>query len=1342
MLGQGRPHAALVQRLLALERRRWFSPGRIRAIGWCALTLLAAALNGEEIDLRLRVTWGDGPPRVWRGSVFVSDGQLSEPRRLGIKADLPGAMTLRDRTLRFKERSATSFDGLDVHIRGQDTTVMTIQLSTDAPIVPQTFEISLRDFIEDPGYVFSGNLDEANRLIVRRAPGDRLRFETARKNLVFGPMEPFRGSIQPHSLGLTAGTGVRCEIQLLTSDGESLWEKQLDRVINEDRGTDPLPLKFDVPAEEGVYTVVIGLSQRRFANALMRGKLLMQRKVQFAVIGTSRAPVPMAAESETPWPVVDEINLADPSWWKQWSWLPQLTPFSSGPRGPVGNDALQPRNHGGESYLELGPEKWYATPLPISRLNAPHILEVEYPSDVPQTLGISLLEPNAAGKMTPLFLDSGIDVQRRVSHAPTQTKVHRLVFWPRTQSPWLVLTNRRSDEKAIFRRIRVLAGPDRLPDMTRKTRAGSLFGTYADETKEPQEERLFAAYYDKPFFAQNFMAPEALEQAPASPRSLNDWRTFLVGGRRLTEYLKYAGYNAAIIAVVRDGSTLYPSDYLESTPRYDNGAFFVSGQDPMSKDILEMLFRLFDREGLKLIPSLHLATPLPELERQLNDKPSSAQGIELADSRGRTWASSSHSQSGLAPYYNPLDKRVQAAVGKVVGELVQRYAHHPSFGGISLQLGANTYLQLPDKHWAQDATTWAEYQRSVALSPDTAVPSTAPPDRALEGTVLQSWLKWRAQRLARFHRDLAGQVQQRRPDTRLFLLMADSIASWPVQHEMRARLIGESSFADAMLRQGFVASEYAAAKNLLLLQPRRVAPLINLSEQSADVKFGSSPQVDKFFRSARASGSLNFHEMLPLRLTDFEQKGPFDPDSTTAWLAAHIPPSGLHNRARIARSLSAFDAQVIVEGGQMLALGQEHELLPLTVAFRHLPNEPFQTVVPESPVAKSSELVVRTLPKGRETYAYVVNRSSWPVQAVLQLDAAARCGVRAIDGRPPGTIDGDEKQQSWRVALEPYDIRAVVLTQPAVKVRDWHSEPREDIDTSLTAAFRDLNARLNELRLRKPARILENASFEAAPQDGQIPGWTASQRPGVHVDVETDDAVAGVQSLHLKVDAAQTVAWVRSKPFRLPRTGRISIAAYVRTRDKEQQPALRLAVDLLANGRPFDYLYTPLGVDVDGRPLRPTGFRAEPLSKTWPNSPILFHIPELPIEGATDIVVGFDLMGEGEVWIDDVQIFDFFFDENEQNELLKNFAPANFKLTQGKFADCERYLDGYWPRFLMEYVTLPAQARMAAIPERPIRAALPQPDSQPNAAAEVKPTNWKRLVPRIPFRNPFSREDE
>jgi hypothetical protein len=77
------------------------------------------------------------------------------------------------------------------------------------------------------------------------------------------------------------------------------------------------------------------------------------------------------------------------------------------------------------------------------------------------------------------------------------------------------------------------------------------------------------------------------------------WKaTFYEGGTRMVEYLHYTGYNGLVIAALADGSTIYPSQLLDPTPRYDTGAFFATAQDPMRKDVLELLLRLFDREEL------------------------------------------------------------------------------------------------------------------------------------------------------------------------------------------------------------------------------------------------------------------------------------------------------------------------------------------------------------------------------------------------------------------------------------------------------------------------------------------------------------------------------------------------------------------------------------------------------------------------------------------------------------------------------------------------------------------------------------------------------------------------
>jgi hypothetical protein len=78
----------------------------------------------------------------------------------------------------------------------------------------------------------------------------------------------------------------------------------------------------------------------------------------------------------------------------------------------------------------------------------------------------------------------------------------------------------------------------------------------------------------------------------------------------------------------------------------------------------------------------------------------------------------------------------------------------------------------------------------------------------------------------------------------------------------------------------------------------------------------------------------------------------------------------------------------------------------------------------------------------------------------------------------------------------------------------------------------------------------------------------------------------------------------------------------------------------------------------------------------------------------TDLRVAIDLMGAGQVSVDDVQVFDLWFERTERNELLKLSALANLYLGKGAALDCERLLHGYWAEFLRRNV--PRRGRLRA----------------------------------------------
>ena len=273
-----------------------------------------------------------------------------------------------------------------------------------------------------------------------------------------------------------------------------------------------------------------------------------------------------------------------------------------------------------------------------------------------------------------------------------------MLIWPRTSSPLLLLTNRRNGSRAQFGKIRLSAGPSRLPR--------------AFSPSDPPPERLLAGYLNRPLFTSDFSASESLD--PFTGRSLTDWQTFYEGGTRLADYLNSVGYNGVMLNVFSEGSTIYPSKLLEPTPRWDTGAFFDHGQDPSRKDVLELLLRLFDREHLKLIPTLQFATPLPELEALLRTGGRESDGIQLIGPAGSPWTDVQPSHHGMEPYYNPLDERVQRAMLAVVHELVDRYGKHSSLAGLGVELSVHGYMQLPGDLWGLDDQTIHRFEQRHA----------------------------------------------------------------------------------------------------------------------------------------------------------------------------------------------------------------------------------------------------------------------------------------------------------------------------------------------------------------------------------------------------------------------------------------------------------------------------------------------------------------------------------------------------------------------------------------------------------------------------------------------------
>jgi len=1246
--------------------------------------------------MRLRLAWGGGAERLWQGKIAISEGLLAEPVPLGIEADEVGSMWLApgqpeiaaprgdrpqarapahlaDGHLVIRQRSPRTYDAVDLLVTAPTEASLWVELSAaDDKRPPAWIEIRLADLVHGSP---SAELDDrGNRLVARRAPGDELRVRLPRRWLVFAPGETLRFDLEPHLLAAEPGSKLRIKVQLVSArSSQELRSEEFTVAAGQPTA---LPIEVPLAVPEGAYDVLItaaGPAKVPLPQAV-RSQLglkppLAERSIQVLVL--QPRPAPLSQRTEPRLSVVQEIDAANPKWWAKLTNLPTIPRWPRLGKEPLSSGRFRTWQHPLGTLAQLAPgdgsgeASWEAYTLPIQRPGEPHVLEVDYPSDVPQTLLISVVEPNAAGAVTPVGLDSGIDQAEEVTglRSPPQWLRHRLIFWPRTKTPVVLIANGRERAPAVFGKIRVLAGWQHLP------RAFAADG--------PRPARLLAGYLDRPLFPENFSATETL--GAAGELSVDDWVTFYEGGTRLAEYLQHVGYNGLMLSVWADGSTIYPSAVAEPTPRYDTGVFFTSAQDPVRKDVLEMLLRIFDREQLQLIPAMEFATPLPELEALLRRGGPEAVGIEWVGPDGATWTQVHAPRGGRAPYYNLLHPRVQDALLALIRELAGAYGGHPSFAGLGLQLSAHGYAQLAGPDWGLDDDTIARFERDTRLR----VPGEGPERflaraRFLTGEARREWLEWRATQLSGFYRRVQAELAAVRPGLPLYLAATDLLSDHELAADLQPALPQKSTLAETLLHAGIDARHYASAEGIVLVRPERMTPAASLARQAVTLEVQQMPDVDRYFQGLASTGSLFFHAPQGMRIASFDEKCPFKPCYT--WLASHPVPSAWHNRRRFVHSLATLDARVMFDGGWLLPMGQEDALRDLVAAYRQLPPVRLEQVLDHAGPEAGQPVTIRCGTWGDRTYAYLANDAPFATAVRVRVEGPPGCRLEALSGsRTPGPLRGDADGTFWDVELGPYDLVAASFSAPGVRLFKPLVAWPDEVRLALEQRISDLGYRAAALWNPPLLEVLQNPGFDApSGAAGQIPGWIPLTPPGVTLQLDTAAAHDGGQSVRLS--SSGPAGGLLSRPFAPPTTGRLAMSVWLRTADATRQPALRLAVEGKAAGQPF---YRSAQFGQGGDPQHPL----RPIPAEW--SLFVIEVNDLPRESLGPLQVRFELLGAGVVWIDTVQLCELAFSRREHKELLRLLTPADVELRNGRVADCLRLLEGYWPRFLVEHVRLP-----------------------------------------------------
>ncbi len=1298
MPGQGCPEQTVAHHATRRERTKRIAVALLLAILFlCAPGILRAQEPSAPTSIHVRLAWGGTLPRAWQGTMHLSEGKLRFLQPLGLEADSPGSMQLVDENmLRVFPRTPRSYDGCDLEIIAPPTATLTIELEAEglAPRVPIELPVSqlvagLSQFDID---------DQGNRLLLERVPGDTLRVKLEKDSLVFSPGDRLAMNVAPHALGLAASSTYLLSVAITPArQTDPLTSETHDIKTDAEAQTEGVDLSIPVPDGEGVYDVTLSLFPKRLTSSIVRGAPLAERRVQLIVIDT----VADNNRATRNWKLEYDFDPAQPKWWERISRLPSFRLLPGTPQKPISSGDSKTRNHLGRTWVELAPGGWQAYPLSVATPGARHQLEIDFPSDIASTLSISVIEPNSAGQVTPLGLDSGFDVQPLATSAG-EIRKHKLTFWPRTKTPWVLVANRRTTP-APFGKLTLSSGEGPLPRLAENSFSSGNRGYYA--------------LLEKPLFCENFGAEDALD--PVTSRNLEDWQTFYQGATRLVDYLRAHGYQGAVIPILSEGSTIYPSKLLEPTPKYDTGVFFASGQDVVRKDVLELLLRLFDRAGLTLIPALDLSSPLPALETIRLGDPIRAMGIEPRGADELSWIERHGTRRGMGAYYNPLDGRVQKAMVDVVDEIATRYGSHPSLGGLSLGVRDWSYLVVADELTSCDPATLTRFCTDTGVEiPATFATSPAARVELVTGPSRETWLTWRCDQVAILLEQMHAKLAARQPTAKLHLAAHELLQSSLTEQAFRPALPSSSEPIDFLRKLGLDSRRLARSGGIVLPRPQKSlatpAPGHDLQEHLAH----HAPLDQLLARSSGGYASI-FHEPMPLRLTQFDQQSPFGADKTYTWLVSQISPAGESRRQKMIHAIATQDARTLIEGGWMLPLGQEESLARVMQLFRALPAEPFDTVQPRSGSKNTQPIVVRTLRRGEHLTFYLTNDSPWPLDVEVDFDSTSPLEIVSLDLSQNGVTTRQGNITTWKVRLEPYDLAAGTILSSKASVVTWRTSVPTSVAVMLKDQVRDIRLRVNSLRAAEPREALTNSSFDKPSGGSGIDGWVHATGPGISVAVDGREHYRGGRSLHVisqppTPGAPAPVVWIRSAPFDPPKTGRISVLAWIRVADAKQQPRLRLAIEGRLDGKTY-YRRANVGASEDDRPVKP-------LQEGWAS--YRFPVSDLPLSGLTDLRIGFDLMGAGDIWIDEVQVFDLWFEDVERDELLKQTATADFQLQAGQVADCQRFVESYWPLMLKTHMPL-QDSQLAA------RDSIP-PGTLPRASDAGSNTSSRPVIPAAP----------
>lgn len=1280
MAGQGCPLSFPLRMAVAwvTSQRRlrvWadFVGASILLVVACCMACLPARAEDlaepTRLTFEVRAVWGGGPVRTFAGKIAITGGTLSVVRNLSVQDDAGGTLQKRGQAeLEIRPHSPSSFGGLDLLVSGAPDSELEFQWQdASGGNPPEPVRVRLSQLLHER--VMQPIDQRGSRLAIERQSHDRLRASVNQGEVIFAPGERCTLTVEGYCNKLSAGEH-RLNVRLFDLAGDRVVENfQRDVQVNDQGSFSPQTISdIELPTQPGVYSFEIGIQRRRLINSFISAIGVADRKLEIVVVGNQMPP-----QMATEWRELAQIYPAGASWWDSLGrfripHVKTLTPLVSHVARPINSTEHGRRIVRGDECMVLTKGAWQAFPLDVERMGVPHRVRIEVPCDQPQKLAFSIQESSSVGDTTGLRLDSGLIIQPATA-GDGEHVAHELVFWPRTTHPYLLVLN------ADLRKDAAIA------EVALEVAEAGLSGPHdsAEIDKAPSDPsaqtRLAAIYFDKPLLAENFGAPRRLDVK--GHRELDSWQTCYEASTRLADYTAWSGYNSAILTIATQGGAIYPSKVLDPSPKFDSGMFLSDGSSLAIKDMTELVCREFDRRGLKLILAIELEGALPELAK-IENADAIHGSLYQVNRAGVVSAPGDHPEASPITRYNPLDARVQTVLSRAVKEILDRYAGHPCFAGIQLNLSERSHFNFAGDRWGYDAASLQHLEREMGA------PLPADPvdrDRMLSGALRPTFLADRAKRLSQFYVRLADEVARSRSGARLLLNPAKLLGASPSAENFADVESKVFTPSEVLLGCGIDPSELIGKDSILLLRPECDSPLRVPVARAWAFQVAGDTQLDAAL-TGKDSGAIVQQIPTGFRLPDFDKASPFGNENSRTWLFPHVSSGGNAARRALVSRVFHADTQVLANGGWLALMGQENAVRPMLSVLEQLP--PITLANLQSDKASATLRGRRGQYDGR-TYLQFVNNASWQETVTVQVQAGEDTTIRELGlGDLPERPLKAGQPFTYEMKLPPYSLSALRIDSDKVKTVSVASAP----DTKVTQT---LERRLNELQsyidrageLNEQQTLgLRGGDFETWNSDGQPLGWTISSQPSTSIVEERELPRSGLSCVRIenKGNGAAS-AWIQSDRIAIPSTGRLALEVWVRSAPGLEQPTVRLSlIGRYRDGKRFQRWHE----------FAPSARAGGQIPIDWGRRPLVLLVPDVPSDDLNELQVAIDLVGPGRLWIDDVRVFGMYLHPDEKVHLLGQMFLAKEQMSKGDFALADYLLESFWACFLSTYLAPPA----------------------------------------------------